>query len=518
MSLLTRYGVASPGGGGGLIVPNGAALMALGDSGMADGTSVFVLSLRAYAALAKDGTADADNITVWDTASGTGKWFRRLGVDEYWKKRPVWVIDPVGGDDENIGVYASPLKTWAELSRRLTAWTGVFVTEVDTEVFIINDVPPTDPIIGFFRGGGGKDREYGTIGRFVITGQKTVQFQGVISAKDDLSVAAPGVTNKATSTWLVASEINHLIFDASNQRYAWIHGDLGGGQAELTPWCNINEVDGDFGTTTGNTTVGASVDTYSLPSVFGQCYIMGESGLQGEWWAPVLVQGLTFDATNPEQTGYGSIFGGVLTIFQNCRFLGENRFSGGTMYLNNCYYNGVTPFVVAPACKMQIGAGLLRAATQSPANTGAAVLDIRNNPILTYTLAINRMGYVRAANLFFRIPGTQAGFIVTDGGTLRVPNSGTICGDTSGNAAMLAAGGRLLSFNDTVSKWLLLCASPAFAFTGGGACRAFDESTGTFTNARLLTPANIDAAVAAGGFGGGVLDQHSGCFIGNSTF
>lgn len=58
--------------------------------------------------------------------------------------------------------------------------------------------------------------------------------------------------------------------------------------------------------------------------------------------------------------------------------------------------------------------------------------------------------------------------------------------------------------------------SPDFSMQTRTSVPAFDQTTSLYTAVRALSPANVFATVAAGGFGGSVVDPVTGCGIGNS--
>lgn len=106
-----------------LTVPNIAALAALPAASLPDLARVLVLTLDQFWELDRSSTAPTDGITIVAANGGGGNWLRIETFSKRWSElyanSDVW-IDPLNGDDENVGSSAAaPLKTAAEGSRRL---------------------------------------------------------------------------------------------------------------------------------------------------------------------------------------------------------------------------------------------------------------------------------------------------------------------------------------------------------------------------------------------------------------
>ena len=101
-----------------ITVANVSALSLVGDGYIPNGAGYFVASLMSIFQLNKAGTDVADGITVALTLSGVGRWYRVKGCSSYWQNYTDFYIDPVTGNDENMGTVVAPLKTWKELRRR----------------------------------------------------------------------------------------------------------------------------------------------------------------------------------------------------------------------------------------------------------------------------------------------------------------------------------------------------------------------------------------------------------------
>lgn len=108
------------------IVTNLTALAAIDISTLQTPNLRWVATLRSWFYLDKTSTLVSDGIEVVTALGGTGRWIRMLIPEPFWLSKLFWSIDPVSGNDENLGYGTSltasdlvPLKTAKELNRRL---------------------------------------------------------------------------------------------------------------------------------------------------------------------------------------------------------------------------------------------------------------------------------------------------------------------------------------------------------------------------------------------------------------
>lgn len=122
----------------GLSFANAAAASAFPTAGLETGDLSWVRTFRDIFALSQPGDAGAalpvDGVTVL-AAAGGGTWVRLMIPSIVWTAVPAWGINTATGNDENAGTVASPLRTGAELGRRLK---GAVITQ-RTDVTIIGD-------------------------------------------------------------------------------------------------------------------------------------------------------------------------------------------------------------------------------------------------------------------------------------------------------------------------------------------------------------------------------------------
>lgn len=137
--------VSSSGGGGSGVAAftNLAALSASSVTTDNNGEFAYVLSVKDLWIYNSSSALTTDGITII-TANGPGRWERsNLGSVE-WRSQITWYVDPVAGNDERNGLTSgTALKTFAELTRR---WGPNPVILQLTDIFILNDLPFTDPI------------------------------------------------------------------------------------------------------------------------------------------------------------------------------------------------------------------------------------------------------------------------------------------------------------------------------------------------------------------------------------
>jgi len=103
-----------------LRVENIAALRTLRASDNDDGLLVFVESLHDAFEFQQTRSAADDGITIVFQNAGPGQWARLGWKSQRWARQASWFIHPTLGNDENEGsIGTAPLKTHAELRRRL---------------------------------------------------------------------------------------------------------------------------------------------------------------------------------------------------------------------------------------------------------------------------------------------------------------------------------------------------------------------------------------------------------------
>jgi hypothetical protein len=472
-----------------------------------DGTSVYVRSVRDFWVCRAGSSATVDSITVVARSTGTGRWERLNVPHPSWALQTAWFIDPAAGNDENAGdTSGTALKTTTEWTRR---GVGQGQTRVTTTTTLIGSLPATETLHVDVT------VSPGTV--FAFHGTKTVGFSGTLSAKTDLSTASTnGDLPTATSTWTLPGEVFRLVKDITNSRYAWVLVDLGGGAAELSPWIGLNETAGSTFTdvTQGNTTVGASVETYTLSQITRAAVtVKGTGNRNGAAVSTALFQNLEF--LNTEVSCLTAM--NAIVCWQNCIFGTGTRLGAGLHAVNNCLNRGGN-LSIGYSGFVQYSGGACTASWANSAQAGFQTFEFCLNLVFSGAICtLNRGSICRVRNVFFRGLGASTAFTLLEGAILKLSSS-TVCGaGNTGLAVSLSAGSRVDCVGTTASQWKISGAAAPISFAGSTSCPALDPATFAFNaTARSLTYANIDATYAAGGFGGRAQDPRNGCGFGLS--
>lgn len=117
-----------------ILVANVAALAALSAAGLVQGSLAYVVTLRSYFEYEPTSALVADAISIVN-ATGGGQWLRTPVSNLSWSYQSSWNLDSVAGNDENAGTLAAPIKTCAELWRRLGYGAQAIISQVTTFTF-----------------------------------------------------------------------------------------------------------------------------------------------------------------------------------------------------------------------------------------------------------------------------------------------------------------------------------------------------------------------------------------------
>ena len=227
-------------GAGTISVANVAELKALPNGSFKEGTWVYVRSLRTFWAYASGLGGTSDDITLATAQTGgNARWTRQDVADPYWGYALTWYVDPVAGNDENVGNASNAaLKTVAEFGRRLVHTQG----GVTYTVNILGDIPNTDIYVDRrmqWVGNGGA-AIVGTCVQFI--GQQIVVASGTTSAGTTqtapASAAATAQAQLQDAAMDFTPHIGRLVV-AANGDTAHILTDKGGGvgvACRVTDW------------------------------------------------------------------------------------------------------------------------------------------------------------------------------------------------------------------------------------------------------------------------------------------
>ncbi len=107
-------------------------------SATTSGSIVYVESVRSYfQKVVEPDSGNDDGITIARDASTGSTWYRLPPRSLSWEMQANWYVDALAGDDQNPGTQLSPIRTFAEFSRRaqkLRVRTVVNIVQDTTEV------------------------------------------------------------------------------------------------------------------------------------------------------------------------------------------------------------------------------------------------------------------------------------------------------------------------------------------------------------------------------------------------
>lgn len=474
-----------------------AAALALATGG--DGAHRYVLSFRDFfVASNRSSPRTADGIeVVAHVSGGNWRWERLCVAHPSWLVETTWEIDSASGNDENDGrTSGTAIRTWNELMRRCAVggvWdagsrgaTTVTVTLRGNGHVIVGSVHVRNGL------------------KFIITGNRTVATTGITaSAKADLTRASNTFAS-VTSSWTVASEVGRLVRDVTNSRYSWVFVDAGGGAAVIPPWCTLNEV-GTPSVTNGNSTVGASLETYTLPTIVSpQLFVSGTAGSTSSF----TLQNVELLSTSGTARLFAS---NAQPFYQNVKINGNVRFGFGTHILHNCWLAGDAAYAIDAAAYVRIVSGVSTVAwVGSAASRPQCTIELRNDVLFGAAMTVPYACRLRVLDAWFRNVTTcitvSQGSSVSFGGSA----AGSLNGSGATTAIALNAG---CDMTFTTSTAFNISTTNLVTVAGATTARAFDDATGAYTAARTISAANLVAAVASGGFGSKLNDPLSGCRI-----
>src|SRR6185295_1447572 len=402
-----------------LTATNAAQLAAVGAP---EGTRIFVLTFRdSFVASNRVSPRAVDGAEVIAHASG-GNWrWERLNTPHpSWAYQDQVYINASTGSDENDATSGAPIKTNAELVRRLgltyrpkLALQTIFATgTLDPLIWNIVTEPNNTAIIHY---------------RGTLTAQTTTTISSVVnhSAAANTDASFHGDTG-----WTSAAQTNRLVLDNTGLG-TWVDeqgGGLSGGASDsiVCPWFS------DFVTNLGITTAGTS-NTANGRTITS--YTPGTTLAQ----ATVLVSGSQANFSDLKlDGGFTRIFSQGANVFINRCIIGGAghtlRCSGGNIYRNGCLYlSGTGHDGNDNYTRVFCNSGLSRAVWSSGSTTPSGV-TLRNNIVFSGagygTMAQGGRLFIESGVGFRKLP-SGAMFTLTGLASARI--NGGIWG--SGNAA-----------------------------------------------------------------------------------
>lgn len=407
-----------------------AALGARDASKLEDGARGWTAAQRDEWALVKNAVAGtvADGITIV-AATGGGPnafWMRQQLSEVYWAYQATWYQDSVAGNDDAQGdVLGAPVKTVAEIARRLRFGKNGTTYVVN----VLNDVPVTDsftPNTTLVGAGSATTTTltYGTTFQFL--GQRTTTRSGTFAAgtqqTDPTRAAATAqaeAVDAGVASW--ATDVGNLIVNQDGKT-AWVISAKGGGNtARVGDW-----VTSAFAWTA---TPPAAGNTYSVVTLtrwrapFG---VQGQAQGAQTLTAPILFDNFHFDNIQLQRLVYGS---SSIVFARTCKFSNEQALLAGaaTNTFNlptGLVQNARTRLVISAGMLMNYGTGVA-----APTLSLSGSSTVFNPGSVAYKCRF----FMGDGPVFFQGMCIQGGWIQVGTSTGESPGAGVNFGSASSN-------------------------------------------------------------------------------------
>jgi hypothetical protein len=204
------------------------------DTEVVDGERIWVRSVQAFFVYRRGSGLTPDGVSVVASTFGDGVWVRLAGsADLTWLTQPQWFINAVSGSDEASGADVSnPIKTWAELRRRI----GRNNIQVACGIVLQTDLPAGDPMIVDF----GCDAQLEIFGGGTLVRTSTIT---TFTARNP-STNAPATLDDGVFDWTTPGYTGpgyNLIIQSGPAAgsVAWIALDQGGGTARVSTFVDV---------------------------------------------------------------------------------------------------------------------------------------------------------------------------------------------------------------------------------------------------------------------------------------
>lgn len=353
----------------------------------------------------------ADGVNFIATRSGNGLWELYPPVVSTVQRD--WYIDAVSGDDTNNGASAlTALRTWAEFARRVS------IIDDDTNVFLLTDLDPTDPIVGTFTSRGG-------LHALSIVGTPNVLDSGVIAGRADPAANAEGtLTSVAIPAWTVGAIVE--VTDGVTEGQATVVMADVAGTAQVPFWSD--------NTTHTLPAVGRAIRMFD-GSTAPYCQISGNG-------VNVNVRYVRFD----DAAGISFLAAGGQGVFRECQFAGIVENTGSCQYtacafLAGCDFNGGNPNTLIfgggifqaltfdKECFLRIDGAISYAAISvGGGDRGGAALALDGNGLGVFNSASfgilvgagSKLYVDNSAQVLYGDGNTTFGLLVQDGGRAQI--------------------------------------------------------------------------------------------------
>lgn len=430
-------------------------------------------------------TLTADGVNIIAPSSGNGRWLRQYWGHGFWLSQGTWFIDPVSGNDENLGTTnVTAIKTAAEFRARTGSLRPRF--NQDTVIWIMNSLPTTDPFVPIFESAGHQIR---------VRGVRTVYRTSTVTASVVQSgTTQTGVTLKDTSVSSWTADVDNVVMGLTSLFAAWVESDQGSNTARISyPAKFTNLSAGNF--SLNAFTVGETYQIATLPHItIGDVNLTGG----GASAAPQLVfDGLIFDSFNTRSSNEIRTLASDVLCY-DCKFTTQVNTEVFDYY--NCNF---TQGLVLRGGRVAIIGGLFRSSVQI---TSAA-------PQLILTLHVGTGAGVSVLQGSSPLVAGMCIFGVTGNGVSVSGRSNF--GITSGFGDLVGSGntGYGVALNgcscmtiSTSATLFLTGTSGNFSMEGSNSVRSLNSTTGAVLGPFTTSWTNLRAAQSSSGFGNFIFD------------
>jgi hypothetical protein len=205
-----------------IAIPSASRLVDVQTAPLPNGVVFKVLSVEDLFQLVKNPTAEL--LTLASTTptvaalsvANPGQVWIRLGIgSERWRTQTVWFVNPISGNDENVGSQVSPIQTFREFSRRIGA-TGEIPATID--ITLTSDALATDKLYI-------SSLSIRPDAMIRVHGVPTTLASGTFTAVTDLNSATqtpPSVTDAAQAFGAFTNRRMRIVGGARDGAIAWI--------------------------------------------------------------------------------------------------------------------------------------------------------------------------------------------------------------------------------------------------------------------------------------------------------
>jgi len=448
------------------IAHGGITLPSILTAGLQAGTFAFVgavLSVGDWFYLVRGQGLTADGITVVNSGSEVGaQWVRANIPSQIWLASATvakfWVIDPVGGNDENRGCGATlaaarlvPLKTQAELNRRFSGAVNIAPT-----IEIAGNIPNADDI-GFPNlvtktrdvlplVQGRIDPVGGPVNPPIFSGAIT----GYVTANPATNTPFQMTIASLPVSWTASGLLGLMVQKADGTKTSHVLADLGAKTARIMQ-PRTSTGTGAAGVTT-DFVVGETVNVYRLFSIpqwpYGQNVLFPKAG-------NLEIKGLRASGGIAQNNLAGSN-----PTVSNCKLSGVGWQGGQQGLLGQVLCSGQNSFSGFSELTIQ-GVAVVGGITIFGGNSAADVLD--------GTLQVD--GATARVDLF-----DQTLLSVASGGILAVFDCATFAFDMATLSSLWSRGGGMYGAGNT---------STLMSIDAGSRCRMSAASTAATTGAQI---------------------------------